>query len=111
VHDADAVGVGQEHRTLKLAGFLDPCRTRQLARTVQREPAGKGMQIQAVAAARQDRRDAGAHLLAALEVLDQRHLTHRHADDVGDGVQRPRLAVEGHAKIPRPGTRLGNPGH
>ena len=101
--DADAVGVGQHDRAFKLPGFLQPSRARHLAIAVKRKHRAESGDVQAVAPARQDRGHAGANLApgVALDVADQRDLTHRHAGHVGDGVERPRRALERNAEIAR----------
>ena len=60
------------------------------------------------AAARQDRRHAGAHLASVGEVFDERDLADGDAGDVGDRVQRAGRALERNAEITRTG--LGGTG-
>jgi hypothetical protein len=100
-HHADAVRVGQEHRPLQLPRLLDPGGAGHLAVAVQCEPSAEYRRAQAIAAARQDRGDARAHLVPARQVLDQRGVANRHAGDVRDRIERSRLAVERHAEVPR----------
>ena len=104
-HHADAVRVGQHHRAFQLAGFLEPCRAGHLAVAVEREPRAEHRSVEAVVATRQDRGDAGAHLVPVRQVLDQRDLADGDAGDVGDRIERTGRAFERNAQIARAGLR------
>ena len=98
---ANAVRVGQHDRPLELARFVDPGRAGHLAVAVEGEPAGEDRAVGAGLAARQDRGDPGAHLVAVGQVLDQGDLANGDASDVGDRIERAWLAFERHAEITR----------
>ncbi len=108
-HHAHAVGVGDHHRPLEIAGLLDPGGAGHLAVAVLREPAGEYRICQRIAAARQHGGDPRAHrALADLKLArarNQRGMPDQHARHVGDGVEGPRCAVERDAQIPRAGHR------
>ena len=107
VHGADAVGVREHHRPFEQAGLLDPGAPGHLARAVQHEAAGKGGRRDGVAPARQDGRDAGAHLATIRKVLDQRDLPDGDAGNVGDRIERSGLALERNAEVTRPRSGQG----
>jgi hypothetical protein len=111
VHGADAMRVRQHHRAFEQTGFLDPGAARHLAGAIQDEAAGESRRCDRVAAARQDRGDAGAHFVAVREILDQRHLADRHAATSVIALRGPGLPSKGtpmsRARVPAMGNRNG----
>jgi hypothetical protein len=103
-HHAHGMRVGDQHRTPQKPGLLDPGRAGHLAVAVQGEPA-RHHRIAGGAAARQDRRDPGAHRSLPHDQgavpSDERHLSHQNARDVGDRVERAGRPIERDPEIPR----------
>ena len=108
VAGADRVRIRQHDRQIERSGLVDPCGAGHLAVSVERVPAcGAGL-TDPGPTARQNRGHAGAHRALA---DDQRAVAAdqgRHADvdaaDIGNGVQRSRLAGQGDSQsaCPRP---------
>ena len=87
-------------------GFFHPGGARHFAVSVLREPAGIH-RLGIGAAAREDHGHTGAHRTLAYDQLafaaDQSGVAYFHSFDIGDRIQRTRVAVEGHTE--RTGTR------
>ena len=81
-HDADAVRVGERDRRREPARLAHPLEPGHLAVAVEHVGAREQLVVAGVVLAREDHRDAGAHVLA----LDQRDRADLHARDVGDRV-------------------------
>jgi hypothetical protein len=81
------VRAGGDDRALDLAALVDPRGAGHLAIAVEREPGAEHRRIEGAAAARQDRGDAGAHLPAIGEILDQGDLADGDAGDIGDRIE------------------------
>ena len=103
-HDADAVRVRDHHRSFEKAGFFDPRRSRHLAVSVERPPAGEDGVHHGLFAAGKNRSDSGADgAFADLQFSlagDQGHLADFHTLHVRDGVERAGRAVKRDTKIP-----------
>ena len=103
VDRADAVGVRDEHRPLQDPPVADPGRAGHLAVPVEGEPVGEHPDP-AHPAARQHRGDPGPDR----PLLPQdRGVSHLQPGNVGDGVQRAGVALEGHSQVPGAGRCLG----
>ena len=103
VDRADAVGVRDEHRPLQDPPVADPGGSGHLSVPVQGEPVGEHSGL-AHPPTRQHRGDPGPDRPLLPE--DGR-VSHFQSGNVGDGVQRTRVALEGHPQIPGAGRRLG----
>ena len=115
-HDPHAVGVGDHHRTVKKAGFIDPGGASHFAIAVFGEPAGKN-RIDGRLASRKNGGDAGAHgAFAHFQFSfagNQGAVADFDAFHVGDGIERAGRAFEGHAQVAGARSRLsgGRGGH
>src|SRR5271156_674053 len=107
-HHAHTMRIGNGDRAFQKPGLLNPRCSRHLTVAVLREPPSiNGVRIHF--AARKDDRYSGpdrslAHLQRAV-AGDQRCLANLDTANVGDGVQRSRCSIKGHAKVPS--TRCG----
>ena len=101
----DAVGVGDADRAVNQPPLLNPGCPCHLPRGIQGEPATVHA-FGTVFAPRVNNGDASAHgTLAANQLPRSRHhrgVAHLHATDIGDAIERARLAFEGDPQIPCP---------
>src|SRR5215469_16764859 len=101
-HDANAVRVGDHHRTIEKPGIVDPCRAGHLAIAVEREP-GREHGVVAVLAPWMNRRDPSTHraftnLKFAL-AGNERSVPHFNPLHIGDGIKRAGCTVKWRAEI------------
>ena len=100
-HQANRVGIGNGDGAFEKAGFLHPGGARHFAVSVLREPAGVN-RLRIAAAAGENHGHAGAYGALADDQLafaaDQSGVAYFHAFDIGDCIQRARVAVEWHAE-------------
>src|SRR5829696_8844030 len=80
--DANTMRVRQYDWSFELAGLVDPCRARHFPIAIQREPAAEHGGTKTGSTARQDCRDAGAHLLSARQIFYQGDLPNGYTCDV-----------------------------
>ena len=95
-HDAldacsHAQRVGQDDGSLDVAEFIHLSHTRQFAEAVAHIDGGRHLLSENVALMRHDGGNARAHAVA----LDERHMAHRHARHIGNGVITARLKNPG----------------
>ena len=96
---ADAVGVGQHDRAFQLSAFLEPGRAGHLTAAIEGEPGAEDRAHEGLPPPRQDRGHAGPGCAAIVEVLDHGRVADSDAGNVGDRVERPRIAIEGDAEV------------
>ena len=101
-HHAHAAGAGDQDRRFQHAAFFHPVRAGHVAIAVAGKETGKHAALIRLAA-RKNRRHPGAHRAFAPYSRTfpryQRLEADFDAGNIGDGIQRPRCAVEGHAQI------------
>jgi hypothetical protein len=104
---ANTMSVGQQHRPLKLTGFLKPRRPGHFSVAIEGEPRGEHRNVQGVASARQNGGDPGPDFSGGVsfDIANKGHMTDGHPCHVGDGVKRAGRTIEGHAEVA--GARLG----
>jgi hypothetical protein len=97
-HHANAVRIGDHHRTFKETGFLDPGGAGHFAVAVERPPAGKNGIAHGILPTRENGGDAGAHgAFADLKLAfagNKRGVPDGNSGNVSYGVERARSAVK-----------------